>query len=74
MFIIADASIRNNVTTSITYIQREQKVITKLAHHTTNVNSMKAELFTIRYRINHAIQLQDISHIIVVTDTISLAK
>jgi len=35
---------------------------------------MKAELFTIRYRINHAMQLQDISHIIVIIDTISLTK
>jgi len=28
---------------SATYIQREQEVITKLAHPTTNVNSMEAE-------------------------------
>ena len=74
MFIITNASIRNNITISITYIQRKQKVITKLAHHATNVNFMKAELFTIRYRINHAMQLQDISHIIVIIDTISLTK
>jgi len=45
-----------------------------MVYYTTNVNSMEAKLFTIRCGINHAIQLQDISHIIVVTDTIPAAK
>jgi len=35
---------------------------------------MKAKLFAIRYGNNYAMQLQDISHIIVVTDAISAAK
>ena len=74
MFLIADMSIINNVATSISYIQREQDIIFKIVHHTTNINSIKAKLFVIRYRINYTMQLQDISHIIVVTDIIPAAK
>jgi len=35
---------------------------------------MEAGLFAIRCGINHAMQLQDISYIIVVTDAISTVK
>ena len=35
---------------------------------------MKAELFTIRYGINQAVQIQDISYIIVITNTIYVAE
>ena len=74
VFIIADVSIINNVATSVSYIQREWDIIVKIVHHATNVNFMEAKLFTIRYGINHAMQLQDISCIISVTDAISAAK
>jgi len=45
-----------------------------MVDYTTNINSMEAKLFAIRYGINYVMQLQDISHIIVVTDIISAAK
>ena len=48
-------SIKNNITTLISHIYRGQEIITKATHHTTNVNSTEAELFTIRYEISHAI-------------------
>jgi len=59
MLIIVDMSFKNNVTISV--IWREQEIITKLVHHAFNVNFIKAKLFAIRCRINHAMQLQDIS-------------
>ena len=31
---------------------------------------MKAKLFAIRYRINQAVQIQDVSYIIIITDAI----
>jgi len=39
-----------------------------------NVNSTKVKLFTIRYGINYAIYLLDVNHIIIITDTISVAR
>ena len=39
-----------------------------------NVISTKAELFAIRYSINHATQIQDIAYIIVITNTILVNK
>ena len=74
MFIIVNTSIINNVITSESHIQRKQDIIAKIIHHITNINSIEAELFAIRYGINYSIQLQDISHIIVVTDAIPTAK
>ena len=74
MFIIVNINIINNVTTSVSYIQREQDIITKIVYHITNVNFIKAKLFAIKYGINYTMQLQDISHIIIVTDIIFTAK
>jgi len=42
----------------------------KTIHHGVNVTSTETELFAIRYGINQATQISDISHIIVVTDLI----
>ena len=39
-----------------------------------NINFTKVELFTIRYRINQAMKLQDISKIVIITDAIPAMK
>jgi len=39
-----------------------------------NMTSTKAKLFTTKYSINYAIQLQNIHQIVVIIDTISVAK
>jgi len=57
MFIIVDMSIINNVAISVSHIQREQDIIAKIVYHATNINSMKAKVFTIRYGINYIIPL-----------------
>ena len=71
---INDASVKNKAATSISYIYRGQKVITKSVHHAMNITSIEAKLFAIRCGINHAVQLQDVTHIIVITDVIPAAK
>jgi len=71
---INDANIKNKAATSISYIYREQEVITKSVHHAMNIMSIEAKLFAIRCGINHAVQLQDIAHIIVITDVILATK
>ena len=72
--VITDASVKNNVTTSISHIHICNKPITKTLHHTLNVTSTEAELFAIRCGINQAVNYNDISKIIVVTDSIHAAR
>ena len=45
-----------------------------MLHHTTNVISIEAELFTIRCRINQAINTNNILRIIVITDSLHVVK
>ena len=72
--VISDASIKNQVATSITHIHVHDSLTIKMIYHTINVTFTEAELFTIRYNINQATQLPNISQIIVITDSIHAAK
>lgn len=74
MLIISDISVKNNVVTSISHIHRGQEIIAKSVHHAMSITSTEAELFTIRCRINCTIHLQDITHIIIITDAIQATK
>lgn len=72
--IIIDASIKNNITTFISYIHIRDKPITKTLYYAVNVMSTEAELFTIRCSINKAINFTGISKIIVITNSIHTAR
>ena len=74
MLIISDTSIKNNVATLVSYIYRDQEIIAKSVQDIMNITSIEAKLFTIRYGINHAIHLQDITCIIIITNTIPDTK
>ena len=74
VLIISDASIKNNVATSIAHIHIRDRPIIKTFHHTLNVMSTGAELIAIRYSINQATNHDFISTIIVITDSIYAAK
>ena len=50
--VASDASIKNNVATSIVHIHTYNKPLTKTIHHVALVTSTKAKLFAIRYGIN----------------------
>jgi len=69
-----DASVKTNVTSSIAHIHIRNKLIIKILHHTINITSSEAEFFAIRCGINQATHLYGISKIIVVTDSIHVAK
>jgi len=71
---LAYDSIRNNVATSIAYIHSYSNIVKKTPHYTVNVTSTEAELFAIRYEINQAIQVPDVSYIIVITDAIYVVQ
>jgi len=72
--IASDMSIKNNVATSIMHIYTYNKPLTKTIHHTVLVTSTKAELFAIRCSINQATNSNDITKIIVVTDSIHATR
>jgi len=52
---VMDASVKNNMASSITHVHIHNKLIIKMLHHTVNVTSMEAEFFTIRCGINQAV-------------------
>ena len=71
---ITDASIKNNIASSIAHIHVHNRPVIKTLHHAVNITSTEAEFFAIRCSINQAVHLQDISKIIVVMDSIHAAK
>ena len=72
--VILDASIKNQVATSITHVHTHDFPVIKTIHHAVNVTSTEVELFAIRCGLNQAIQLTNIKHIIVITNTIYATK
>ena len=71
---ITDASVKNNVASSIAHIHVFNKPVVKTLHHTVNITAQEAEFFAIRYSINHAVLSHDTCRIIVITDSIHVAK
>ena len=74
IIIISDASIKNNIVTSISHVRSSQNILAKTIYYAINVTFTKAELFTIRYEINQAVHIQNVYCIFVITDTIHLAR
>ena len=72
--ITSDAGIKNNVATSISYTHTYNKPIIKMIHHVVHVTSTEAELFVIRCSINQALNLDNMSKVIVTTDSIHVAR
>ena len=71
---ITDASIKNDIATSILHVHLVNRSLTKTVHHALFVTSTEAEIIAIRYGINQACSNNFISKIIVVTDSIHTAK
>ena len=72
--IVSDASIKNNVATSILHMHINNKILIKMIHHTVYVTSTEAELFAIRCSINQATNFNNVSKIIVITNSIHVAR
>jgi len=71
--VVTDASIKNNIVTSISHIHTYNNPITKTIHYVVHVTSTKVELFAIRCGINQASNCDGISKIII-ADSIHAAK
>jgi len=72
--VVIDASVKNNITTSISHTHTYNNPITKTLYHVVYITSTEAELFAIRCGINQASNHNDISKIIVITNSIYTAK
>ena len=72
--VITDASIKNNITTSILHVHIVNHPLTKTVHHASFMTSTEAELFAIRCGINQACSNDIVFKIIIVTDSIHTAK
>ena len=72
--VIMDISVKNNIATSISYTYIHNKPITKTLYYMVNITSIKTKLFAIRCSINQATNSNDVSKIIIVTDSIHTAK
>ena len=72
--IISDASIKNDIATSISHIHIANCPLIKTVHHTLFVTTTEAELFAIRCGINQACSKDSILKIIVVTNSIHAVR
>ena len=72
--IITNASVKNNVTLSIVHIHVFNKPVVKTLHHTVNITSSEAEFFAIRCGINQMVLSHETLRIIIITDSIYIAK
>ena len=72
--IVTDTSIKNDIATSISHIHLANHPLIKIVYHAAFITSMKTELFTIRCSINQACIKEEVSKIIIVTDSIHAVK
>ena len=72
--VVFDASIKNNIATLVSHIHIQDNPLIKTVHHMAYVTSTEAELFAIRCRLSQACNKENISKIIVITDSIHAAK
>jgi len=68
--IVMDASIKNDIATSISHIHLVDHPLIKTVHYTAFITSTEAELFTIRCDVNQACNKENVSKIIIITDSI----
>ena len=72
--VVTDASIKNNVATSIAHIYICNRDIIKIIHYAVNILFLEAELFTIRYVINQATNVLSILKIIGIIDSLHTTR
>jgi len=72
--IASDASIKNDIAISILHTHTYNRLIIKMIHHVVHITSTEVELFAIRCSINQALNLDNVSKVIVITDFIHMAR
>ena len=71
---VTDASVKKDIAISISYVHICNHPLTKTVHYAAYITSTEVELFAIRCSINQAYSKNNISKIIIVTDSIYAAK
>jgi len=72
--VVSDASIKNDIATSVSHIYIHNQSLVKTVHHAAFVTSTEAESFAIRCSINQVCNKANISKVIVITNSIHVAK
>jgi len=72
--VVFDASIKHDIATLVSHIHMQDKPLIKIVHHVVFITSTEVELFAIRCSLNQACNEEEISKIIVITDSIHMAK
>jgi len=72
--IVTNANIKNDIATSVAHIHQTNSPLIKTVHHAMFITSSEVELFAMRYGINQACNKDNVSEIIIITDSIHAAK
>ena len=72
--VVSDASVKNDIATSVSHIHICDQPLVKMVHHAAFVTSTEAELFAIRCDISQACNKANISKVIVITNSIHVTK
>ena len=72
--VVTDASIKNDIAMSVAHVHQANSPLVKTVHHAVFVTSSEAELFAMRCGINQACNKDNISKIIIITDSIHSVK
>ena len=72
--VVSDASIKNQVTAFILHIHSFNKPIVKTLCRAINITIAEAELFAIRGGINQVVANHNIKHLIVITNSLHIAR
>ena len=72
--VVMDASIKNDIATSILHIHLIDHPLTKTVHYIVFITSTEVELFAIRCGINQACNKENVSKIIIIINSIHAAK
>jgi len=74
VIIISNTSIKKNIATSVLHVYSGCNILAKTIHHAINVTSIEVELFAIRCSINQAVQVENVTNIIIIINTIHATR
>jgi len=72
--VVSDASVKNDIATLVLHIHIHNQPLVKIVLHAAFVTSTEAELFVIKCGINQACNKANIFKVIVITNSIHVAK
>jgi len=74
VIVIADTSVKNNITTSIVHVHSFNNPLKKILYQAINTTSTETKLFAIKYGINKVVQIPGSLCITIITDIFHVAQ